>query len=312
MKTVDVIIPTYKPGKKLKNIIKALQRQTYKINKIIVINTERNYFISAFGSDEYFKDYGNVQVYHISKDEFDHAATRTLGVSHSNSDMFIMMTDDAVPKSRRLIEELVMPLILNEAQVVYGRQCVEKNANAVERYTRLFNYPKVSKFKNIEDKKELGIKTYFCSDVCAAYNRKVFNELGGYVDRAIFNEDMIYASKIIENGYTIYYNANARVTHYHKYTNVQQLRRNFDLGVSQAMHPEVFENMPSTGEGIKLVKETFIYLLKTGNAVLIPGMIITSAFKYIGFWLGKRYNKLPIKLIMKITMNKTFWSKTNL
>ena len=39
----------------------------------------------------------------------------------------------------------------------------------------------------------------------------------------------------------IAYEAEARVLHSHNYTNMQQLRRNFDLGVSQAEHPEVFE-----------------------------------------------------------------------
>ena len=36
-------------------------------------------------------------------------------------------------------------------------------------------------------------KTYFCSNVCAAYKKSIYEEIGGFVKKAIFNEDMIYA-----------------------------------------------------------------------------------------------------------------------
>lgn len=68
----------------------------------------------------------------------------------------------------------------------------------------------------------MGIKTYFCSDVCAAYNRKKYIENGGFVKKAIFNEDMLYAAKVIQNGESIYYNAEARVIHSHNYNFMQQ------------------------------------------------------------------------------------------
>lgn len=309
MNTVDVIIPTYKPGKKLENILKALHEQTYKVNRIIIINTEKQLFVDAYKDENYFDKYDDVDVYHITREEFDHAATRSYGVSLSKADMFIMMTDDAIPKGKRLVEELVTPIISQQAEAVYGRQCVNKNANIIERFTRLFNYPLTSRYKTAKDMEELGIKTFFFSDVCAAYNRKIFDSLGGYTDRAIFNEDMIYACSLIENGHTIYYNANARVEHYHKYTNMDQLRRNFDLGASQAMHPEVFANIKSTGEGVRLVKETAAYLVREGKLLMVPGMLVTSAYKYAGFWLGKRYEKLPKKIVLKITMNKIFWNR---
>ena len=53
------------------------------------------------------------------------------------------------------------------------------------------------------------------------------------------------------------------VIHSHNYNCMQQFHRNFDPGVSQAEHPEVFEGVPSEGEGIRLVKKSMAYLLKT-------------------------------------------------
>ena len=57
--------------------------------------------------------------------------------------------------------------------------------------------------------RRLGIKTFFCSNVCAAYRREIYEELGGFVKHTIFNEDMIYAAKAVEAGYAIAYAADA-------------------------------------------------------------------------------------------------------
>ena len=88
---------------------------------------------------------------------------------------------------------------------------------------------------------------------------------------------------------------------------MQQLRRNFDLGVSQADHPEVFEGVLSEGEGIRLVKKTAAWLFSTGRLLQIPGLIVKSGFKYAGYRLGKAYRRLPMKAVLWLTMNKNYW-----
>lgn len=65
------------------------------------------------------------------------------------------------------------------------------------------------------------------------YRRSIYEKLGGFVKHTIFNEDMIFAGKLIQEGYAIAYVAEARVVHSHNYTNRQQLHRNFDLAVSR-------------------------------------------------------------------------------
>lgn len=44
-----------------------------------------------------------------------------------------------------------------------------------------------------------------------------------------------------------------------------QFHRNFDMAVSQAEHPEVFEGIKYESEGIKLVKQTAAHLVNRGN-----------------------------------------------
>ena len=68
------------------------------------------------------------------------------------------------------------------------------------------------------------------------------------------------------------------MVHSHNYKCMQQLRRNFDLGVSQADHPEIFAQVPSEGEGIKSVKATAAYLKEKGLWKWIPYLIMQSGF----------------------------------
>ena len=84
---VDVIIPTYKPGKKFSRLLKMLERQTYPIGRIIVMNTEK-----AYWNDKGYEGIDNLQVHHLQKAEFDHGATRNRGARYSRADIMVFMT----------------------------------------------------------------------------------------------------------------------------------------------------------------------------------------------------------------------------
>ena len=308
MDKVDIIIPTYKPGHKFLTLIERMERQSVPVNRIFVINTEQKYFDRLIYGTSFLKDYHNVIVKHISKREFDHGKTRNCCVQQSDADFFVMMTDDAVPANEYLVEELLKQLRRDGVAVAYARQLAGKGSSEAEEFIRNFNYPDRSVLKTKADLPTLGIKTFFCSNVCAAYNRKIFDELGGFIKHTIFNEDMIYAAKAVEAGYGIAYAAEARVFHSHDYGCMEQFHRNFDLGVSQAQHPEVFAAYPSESEGIRLVRQTVLHLWKSDAKRQIPRVILQSGFKYMGYLFGKHYRYLPRKLVIAMSSNKEYWS----
>ena len=294
--TVDVIIPVYRPGERFGELLKRLDAQTQPVNRYIIMNTEQAYW------DRWLSETGyslpeNLSVFHVTRETFDHGATRDAGIRQSDAGICVCMTDDALPADQYLLENLVRGLTEKEGTAVaYGRQLPDWDCGIIERYTRAFNYPEESRLKTREDLPELGIKTYFCSNVCAAYKRSVYLELGGYTKKTIFNEDMIFAAGAMERGYGVFYSAGARVIHSHNYSGIQQFHRNFDLAVSQ-----------SEGEGIRMVKQTAAFLVKSGKAYLIPKLIYTSGCKYLGFLMGKRYRRLPRPVVLWCTMNKAYW-----
>lgn len=304
---VDVIIPVYKPKEKLLKLLECLNEQSLPVQNIILINTEKKYFDQFVEGTDFFEKNKKVLVKHISKEEFDHGKTRNYGVSLSKTPYFIMMTDDAVPVDRELVRQLMEPFGDEKTGMSYARQLPAKGCGVIEDYTRLFNYPNQSRIKTLGDIESMGIKAFFASNVCAAYNREVFDRLGGFVNHTIFNEDMIYARGLLNAGFQIAYAAGAQVQHSHNYSGFQQLSRNFDLGVSHAEHPEVFSGIAAESEGIRLVKRTCGYLCKVGKPYLIVRLFWLSGCKYIGYFLGKRYRHLPGRMRKKLSMNKNYW-----
>lgn len=301
---VDVIIPVYHPGKEFSVLLERLTEQTAVIHRIIAMNTEENYW-----NKELEQKYPLLEVHHLKKSEFDHGGTRAWAAELSDAEIMVFMTQDAVPADRNLIENLVKALTEDEKTgAAYARQLPNEMCSFAERYTRSFNYPEKSYVRTQRDLSLYGIKTFFCSNVCAAYKKEIYQELGGFVRKTIFNEDMIYAGKLIQMGYGIAYAADAKVIHSHNYSCMQQFHRNFDLGVSQAEHPEIFAGVPSEGEGIKLVKKTINYLIQKRKIWLIPGVILQSGCKYAGYLSGKNYRKLPRKMILWCTMNREYWN----
>ena len=301
---VDVIIPVYHPGKEFSVLLERLTEQTAAIHRIIAMNTEENYW-----NKELEQKYPLLEVHHLKKSEFDHGGTRAWAAELSDAEIMVFMTQDAVPADRNLIENLVKALEKEKMiAAAYARQLPNEMCSFAERYTRSFNYPEKSYVRTKKDLPLYGIKTFFCSNVCAAYKKEIYQELGGFVRKTIFNEDMIYAGKLIQMGYGIAYAADAKVIHSHNYSCMQQFHRNFDLGVSQAEHPEIFAGVPSEGEGIKLVKKTINYLIQKRKIWLIPGVILQSGCKYAGYLSGKNYRKLPRKMILWCTMNREYWN----
>ena len=302
---VDVLIPVYEPDDSFKKLLTMLSKQTVRPEKIILMVTE--------GSREVLpeeKAYPEIEIHRLQKSEFDHAGTRNDAASFSSAELILFMTQDAVPEDVHFIEELTDGMAKDEKIAVsYARQMAKKDTKPIERLIRRFNYPEESRLKSAEDLDTLGIKTYFCSDVAALYRKEIFTELGGFETPAVFNEDMVFAAKAVKAGYKVYYNADARVIHAHNLTLREQFKRNFDVGASQADHPEVFEEISSESEGGKLFKTVAKGLLKMGRWYLLPYFVLQCGAKFIGFRLGKRYQKLKPGFVKKCSSNRAYWER---
>lgn len=306
-KTIDVIIPVYHPGEEFWELLRCLEGQSYPLNQIILMNTG-----DAPWKEKIEEQYPKCRVELLKKEEFDHGGTRHLAAALSEADYLLYMTQDAVPANEFLVERLLESFQKGEkVKAAYARQLPNDTCREIEKYTRSFNYPADSRIKSKKDLETLGIKTFFCSNVCAMYERKTYLALGGFPRHTIFNEDMIYAGGLIQEGYEIAYVAEAQVIHSHNYNAKEQFHRNFDLAVSQVDHPEIFQGIRSEKEGIRLVLHTAGHLLKVKKPWLMVPLVTTSAGKILGYKFGQNYRRLSKRFILKCTMNQTYWRDWN-
>ena len=203
---VDVIIPVYGPGNRVLELFDQLGHQTVPVDRLIVMNTEKSLWDKWTETLEPGRLPENLSVYHVTKEEFDHGATRNAGIEHSDADVCVCMTHDALPADTGLLKALMDALFSgDDIAVAYARQLPAKDCRTIERYTRAFNYPDKPMVKTKKNLETMGIKTYFASNVCCAYRKDIFRKLEGFVNSTLFNEDMIYAATAMDAGYAVAY-----------------------------------------------------------------------------------------------------------
>ena len=151
-RNVDVIIPTYRPGKEFTELLTRLERQECPPDRIVVMNTGEQYWNREWEKCKL------VEVHHLEQKDFDHGGTRRRAAELSDARVMVFMTQDALPADHKLIGNLLKALDQNEKTgAAYARQLPKSDCGFLERYTRSFNYPEHSSVKSLSDVKQYGI-----------------------------------------------------------------------------------------------------------------------------------------------------------
>lgn len=283
MKNIEIIIPTYNAGEKFSELTCVLKQQKNVTPKNIRI-------IDSSSTDDtvHIAKQAGFQVQVIKKEEFGHGKTRNIAASQSQADYLVFLTQDAIPAAPDTIWKLCLPLIENSSiALTYGRQLPVSGIGILGNHARLFNYPAQSLLKTKGDIPRLGIKTIFCSDSFAAYNRRKLLESGNFPD-VNFGEDTLIAAKFIKDGYVVYYNADACVYHAHSFTLSEEFKRSIVIGKLHHDYQSVFDSFGTVnGEGIKFVKSELHMLISQKNIKLLPVACLHNFFKFLGYRFGK-------------------------
>lgn len=281
---ISVIIPTMNAENFMKPLLDSLNQQTLKPDEIIVVDSE-----SEDRTVEICKRYENVCVIPILRKQFDHGRTRDMALRQSKGDIVVFMTHDARPADQYFLENLIAYLNSDKMlAVVSGRQLAREDATITERLVREFNYPTRSNTRSKRDIPQYGIKTYYCTDVCATYRRDIYLKLGGFDYPLKTNEDMFFAAKAVNAGYKVGYCANAMVIHSHNFSLKQQYDRNYIQGYEIEKHKELLGDVSANSEGVKMVKTVSGQLLKKGRVLSCAYFGLDCFARLLGSKLGKR------------------------
>src|SRR4030043_521071 len=150
---------------------------------------------------------------------------------------------------------------------------------------------------------------YFIENLIKPLKKSAFEEVQGFPEKIIMNEDTVLAAKLILKGYKIAYIPEAKVIHSHNYTCGQQFKRYFDIGVSLNRQKWILELIKTEREGYEYIKEEIRFLWRERKWYWIPYGFGEAAAKYAGYRLALMEDKLPVVLKKSLSMHGYFWDK---
>jgi len=297
---ISVIIPTCNAACYLNPLLSVLERQTKPIDEIIIIDSE-----SKDDTVEIAKGHKNVRIIEIKQKDFNHGATRHKAFLESDGDIVCFLTQDALPQNEAYIANLTKPFSENsKIACVYGRQVAREDASITEKLSKEFNYPNESFTRSKTDIEKYGIKTFFTTNVCSAYRRSGYLQVGGFKD-VIVSEDMEITYRFLIEDFDIFYEASAVVLHSHAYTFFTLFKRYFDIAVFLKNHPQC--DLGTKSEGVKNIKFALKRLLKQAKFLTIIYFIAECTVKLAGNIIGKHYNIFPKAIVKKMSGQKNWW-----
>lgn len=283
---VSMVIPTLNAEGEIGPLLDKLRAQTLPLDEIVVVDSS-----SDDGTAAEVEARSEVELLTIERRDFDHGLTRDMALRRCAGDIVCFMTQDAVPASARYVERLVAPLLGDDLVAVSsGRQLPKADARRYEQLVREFNYTGSSNVRSKADVERLGIKAYFATDVCAAYRKSIYLELGGF-GRTDMSEDMLLAAKAVNAGYKIAYAADAEVYHSHNLTFRQQFERNRAIGRFLERNKSLLLCTSEVDEGERLAKSVASTLLREGNIAELLAFGADCVARFTGNRTGRKEAK---------------------
>jgi rhamnosyltransferase len=245
-----------------------------------------------------------VKIVNISPESFHHSKTRNLGAQLSGGEFVVFLNADAVPQNDIWLKELMIPFANSKIMATHSRLIPRKDAWLNVKLAYEWNYANDYEIRNADSYKRLGLKIFFFSTVSSAVRKSFFN-LNPFSDDIPIFEDRYLAFQIIRQGLSTAYCPNSTVEHSHNIPPTKVFRRYFDLGmidkiigIHDCMNGEGLIVKQSVGHFIyeckRVIQNKFIFKVFT--------FILFDFFKYMGYFLGKNYSKLPGYLTDKISL----------
>lgn len=200
---ISVIIPTRNRFEYVNLLVGDLQSQTVSNFEIIVVDQSDN-------------KQPILNCKHIFTDSLGPCISRNIGVKNSSGEVLVFLDDDARVYSN-FIEEITMPILKDRFDSVVGAICdLEGNyLSSGNKFLTKNNSNFIKVFTNNPNADESRTCMAF-SGGCAAIKRCVFDVIGGFnedFDPTGAGEDREIAIKLFVDGYSIWYNSNAKLLH---------------------------------------------------------------------------------------------------
>ncbi|MFD2999145.1 glycosyltransferase family 2 protein [Pontibacter toksunensis] len=282
---ISVVIPVKNGDSWLDKVIPAILSQSlaHKIEIIVVDSGSTDNTLAILTNFP-------IKLVQIPSSEFNHGTTRNLGVQNAIGEFVVMTVQDAEPIDNLWLENLLDGFTDNTVAAVCGQQIVphDLDKNPVK-WFRPVSPPSIKKvlFRDFSEFDELPAeeKRHVCGldNVTTMYRRELLLKFP--FKHVSFAEDMLWAYEILKAGYSIVYNTNARVNHYH----LEEPEFAFKRSFTQSYHSyKIFGIKP------KAVESNLIKILRHLK-LLVSNKRVTYRDKwkwlFLNYRMGREINR---------------------
>jgi rhamnosyltransferase len=187
---------------------------------------------STDGTDELARRYG-ATVHAIPRSEFNHGATRNLGISLTDTEYVVLTVQDAIPHDGTWLGAMIEVLESDERVAgVFGRQVPHPRAGAVtrvlvnslasastERREQFAGGP--GEYRELPPARRRRLAAF--DNVSSCIRRSVWERIP--FEKTTFGEDIRWGKRVVEAGYKTVYEPRSTVYHSHERGPLYDLRR---------------------------------------------------------------------------------------
>jgi rhamnosyltransferase len=299
---VSVVIPTLNGGARFQAVLEALAGQDVEGGlQLVVVDSG-----SGDGTTEAAEAAG-AKLLRIPQEEFNHGATRNLGIAASSGQLVALLTQDALPMDESYVRLLLEPYENPRIDGVYARQFPRRDCDPLlserlrrwsaargERELKVFAPGDAARSREIFEELPPMERYLSCAfDNVASSLRRASWERTPLPERS-FGEDVAWARDILLGGGSIAFEPSARVEHSHRIRMGREFRR---LYCDHRNLNELFElvNVPSWAEvfrGWRYQRRFYAELLEglelsaasrlSWRAYAMPYALLETAAQFLG------------------------------
>lgn len=203
----SIVIRAYNEEKHIRRLLDGIRQQRIQDHEVILVDsgsTDHTAEIARL----YNREQNPVNVLHIQPEEFTFGRSLNLGIQHAQGEFIVLASAHVYPVYPDWLERLLAPFSDPKVGLVYGKQRGGDSTRFSEHQVFAHWFPEQSQ----------PHQTYpFCNNANAAIRRSLWQQ-HQYNETLSGLEDLEWARRVMEQGHTIAYSAEAEIIHVHDET----------------------------------------------------------------------------------------------
>lgn len=254
MPTVSIVIRSRNDASFIKRVLDGISGQTFSDFEILSFDNA-----STDGTRKIIAQYDNIRLFSIPEGGYVPGKVLNFAFKESLGEVIVYNNSDSIPLDEFWLEELIKPLLSQQAHATYARQVPRPDA---------FPWVKLDYSRSFP---ETPFSKTFFSMVSSATTRNTLRRFP-FDPKISYSEDIYWAKTLRDNGLKIAYTPKSIVEHSHNYSIEQVQTRFYGEGYADGQIWKERQTLYHFGKGLLGgIFRDFFWLLKTNQiAQLAP------------------------------------------